>query len=84
MDALLWKRFKMSLPVILAMIVPGSGHVILGKPMRGLMMLMWMYALGYITFQLTSPDISFVGRFAGGFAVWVVSVMEVYRLSKRR
>ena len=84
MDVFLGKRAKMSLAVISAIIIPGSGHVLLGKPKRGLFMLMWMYTLGYIVFQLTSPDIPLVVRLSGGFVVWVISILEVYRITKQR
>lgn len=74
--------FTLWVPVIASIIVPGSGYVLLGMPFRGLQMLFFMAFLGYITFNLTGPDISPVGRFAGGFAVWVLSVLEVSRIAK--
>lgn len=30
-------------PVVVAVIVPGSGNVLLSRPMRGLVMLFWMF-----------------------------------------
>lgn len=76
------EMFPLWLPVIASIIVPGSGYVLLGMPFRGLQMLFFMVFLGYITFNLTGPDISPVGRFAGGFAVWALSVLEVFRIAK--
>ncbi|MDQ7093509.1 hypothetical protein REC12_07900 [Desulfosporosinus sp. PR] len=69
------------LPVLASFIIPGSGYVLLARPLRGLMMIFWMLILGYITFHLTSQNISISGRLSGGLAVWVISILEVYRLS---
>ncbi|GAA0181671.1 hypothetical protein SH2C18_41730 [Clostridium sediminicola] len=66
--------------IVAAIFVPGSGHVFLGKPVRGLFLIFWMFIFGYITFQLTTPEISFIGRLSGGFAIWTISVLEVYRI----
>lgn len=64
-----------------AIVVPGSGHVLLGRPMRGLILLFWMLIFGYLTFQLSGEAVSPIGRFAGGIAVWALSVVEVWRLA---
>ena len=74
----------MWLPVAAALIIPGAGHVLLGKSTRGLLMLCWMVIFGYLTFHLSSPHVSFLGRISGGVAIWVLSVLEVYRLSHPR
>jgi hypothetical protein len=71
------------LAIASAVVVPGSGHVLLGRPMRGLVLLFWMIILGYITFQLSNDTISPVGRFAGGIAVWALSVVEVWRIAPK-
>lgn len=73
-------------PVMAAFLVPGSGYVLLSRPMRGLIMIFWMCIFGYITFQLSSANISVIGRYSGGIAVWAISVLEVYHITfnKRR
>lgn len=76
------KKWAKWLPVVAALIIPGSGYVLLGKHARALQMLFFMCFLGFITFTLTSPDKSPVGRFAGGFAVWALSVIEVHKAVK--
>jgi hypothetical protein len=71
-------------PLLASFVIPGSGYVLLARPMRGLVMIFWMIIFGYITFQLTSQSISFVGRYAGGIAVWVISILEVYSISRKK
>ena len=38
--------------LILTIIIPCSGYVLLDRSARGLMMLMWMFVLGYLTMSL--------------------------------
>ena len=67
-----------------AIVVPGSGHVVLGRPMRGLILLFWMIIFATITWHLAPETVSRVGRLSGGFAVWAISVVEVARLAARK
>ncbi len=69
---------------ISSLVVPGSGFVLLGKPGRGLMYVLWMFFFGYLTYKFSSPDISVIGRFSGGIAVWALSLVELSRLLKIR
>jgi hypothetical protein len=78
------KRNMKIITLICAFIIPGSGHVILGKPGRGLLFVAWILFFGFITYQITSKNISLVGRFSGGLAIWVFSILEVVRLLKKR
>jgi len=70
------------LVVLATFVIPGSGYVILGKPVRGLLMVFWMILFGFVTFNLTSENISFIGRVSGGIAIWTLSLVEVYRIAK--
>ena len=70
--------------VLAAACVPGSGHVLLGRPMRGLILLFWMIIFAAITWHLAPDTVSRVGRLSGGFAVWAISVVEVARVAARR
>ncbi len=76
------KIMKRRLTIISAMIIPGSGHVILKKPVRGLMLVFWMLAMGFITYNITEESISFIGRYSGGFLVYLLSILEVWKISK--
>lgn len=76
-------RSRKGLILLLAMLIPGSGHVILGQPKRGLILLFWMVLLGFLTSRFAGPEVSIVGQYAGGLAVWILSVMDVHRLFRR-
>ncbi len=65
-----------------AIILPGMGHVIVGQPKRGFTMQMFMILLAMITWHLTTPAQSLVGRLAGGLFVYALSIPEAYRLAK--
>ena len=73
--------FKIKLPkwfiILSASIVPGSGHVLINRPIRGLIYVFWVLSMGYITFMFTSVEIPFAYRISGGFAVWMASVIEL-------
>jgi len=65
-----------------AVVIPGAGHILLKRPMRGLVLLYWMIVCGFLTNHLAGQHVSVIGRLSGGIAVWVLSVLEVYRLTK--
>lgn len=50
----------------------------IGRYQRGFIMLVWMLVMGFITYKLTDESISFVGRFSGGFAIYLLSVLDVH------
>ena len=79
---------KLKLPkwliILASVIIPSSGHVLMGRPMRALIFLFFMGLGGLITFNLSGPNISPIGRFSGGIAIWAVSVVEVYRAMEKR
>src|SRR5690606_20114699 len=47
-------------------VLPGVGHVVIGRPFRGLMFVFYILLLGIITVHVADPDRSFLGRYAGG------------------
>ena len=69
---------------VMAFILPGSGQVFNGDPTRGVIMQFAMLFMGFITWQLTDPSISTIGRIAGGLLVYVISVLDANGIAKRR
>ena len=53
-------------------------------PTRGVMFLFFIMSFGWITMHLAPPDASFVGRYAGGFFVYAISIMDAYRWARYR
>ena len=72
------------LVLLAAVLLPGFGHTLCGFRYRGLAMQMFMIVLGLITWHLTTPQQSLVGRLAGGFFIYAISIMDAYRLAKLR
>jgi hypothetical protein len=72
------------LVLLVALVLPGVGQVLNNTPMRGLTMLFFMLMLGVITFNLAGPEISVVGKFAGGIFVYAISVMDAYYWARYR
>ena len=64
--------------LLLAILLPGVGHVAIGQPQRGLVFAFFTLALAILTSLAASPDTSFVGRHAGGFFVWALSIPDAY------
>ncbi len=59
-----------------AILLPGMGHVLAGQPKRGFTMQMFMILLAMITWHLTTPAQSLVGRLSGGLFVYALSIPE--------
>jgi hypothetical protein len=69
---------------LMAFVLPGSGQMFNGAPARGVIMQFGMVFGGYVTYQLTTPEISPVGRLAGGLLVWVFSIVDAHGIATRR
>ncbi|MBZ9797427.1 hypothetical protein [Mesorhizobium sp. ES1-4] len=67
-----------------AIVLPASGHVILGVPVRGLQFLFFMVILAWVTAKIAPPHASFVGRHAGGFLIYALSILDAYKLARIR
>ncbi|AZO33782.1 MAG: hypothetical protein EOS76_11435 [Mesorhizobium sp.] len=67
-----------------AVILPASGHVMLGVPVRGLQFLFFMVILGWITTKLAPADASFIGRHAGAFLIYAFSILDAYKIARVR
>lgn len=69
---------------LMAFVLPGSGQVFNGAPARGVIMQFGMVFGAFITYQLTTPDISPLGRMAGGLLVYVFSIVDANGIAHRR
>ena len=67
-----------------AILLPGFGYTAIGQPRRGLTMQLFMITLGFVTWHLTSPGQSLIGRLAGGLFPYALSIGECYRLARIR
>lgn len=68
----------------IAIVLPGVGQVLNRTPVRGLVFVFYILLLGTITYHLTTPDHSFLGRYAGGLFVYAISVLDAYRWAAQR
>lgn len=65
-----------------AVIMPGAGHVLLGKTQRGLMFLFFTVILGWVSLRLTPETASFFTRHAGGILIYGFSVIDAYKTAR--
>ena len=70
--------------LLIAILLPGVGQVLNNAPKRGLIMVCFMIILGLITFNLAQPNISMLGKLAGGVFVYAISVLDAYYWAKYR
>jgi hypothetical protein len=88
MDSTETKQIKAPLAPILVLLIaiflPGMGQVINNTPIKGLVMICFMFILGLITFNLAQPHISMVGKLAGGIFIYALSIMDAYYWAKYR
>ena len=55
-----------------------------GQPLRGLVFLFFMLLLGALTAKTAAPDVSVIGRYAGGIFIYAISLFDAYRLARLR
>ncbi len=70
--------------MLVAIVLPGVGQLLNNQQQRALTMLFFMILLGMVTMNLAQPDASFVGRYAGGFLIYSISVLDAYRWARLR
>ena len=70
--------------LVLAIVLPGSGQVFNKEPYRGLMFVFFMLLLGGFTLKTASPDVSIVGKLAGGIFVYAISIFDAYKRARIR
>jgi hypothetical protein len=68
--------------LIAAALLPGSGHVMLGLPTRGLLFVVFIIVLGWVSVNLMPTYSSFLGRHIGGIFVYGLSVIDAYKYAR--
>ncbi|MGE4248575.1 MAG: hypothetical protein AB7F09_04250 [Parvibaculaceae bacterium] len=66
----------------LAIVLPGSGHVFSGVPARGLQFLFFTIVIGWATSKIAPEQASFLGRYAGGFFIYALSILDAYKIAR--
>ena len=70
--------------LLIAILLPGVGQLINNTPKRAIMFLFFIMSLGWVTSHLAPPEASFVGRYAGGFFIYAISILDAYRWARYR
>jgi hypothetical protein len=72
------------LVLLAALVLPGSGQVLNRQPMRGLIFVFFIILLGAFTMKTAAPEVSMVGKLAGGLFVWALAMMDAYKTARVR
>lgn len=64
---------------MVAALFPGAGQLLNRQSTRAVTFVFFMLLLGWVSFQFTTAAHSFVGRHAGGFFIYAISVLDAYR-----
>jgi hypothetical protein len=67
-----------------AIVLPGSGQVLNREPVRGLIFVFFIILLGAYTLKTAAPEVSLVGKFAGGLFVWAMAIFDAYKRARIR
>jgi hypothetical protein len=65
-----------------ALVMPGAGHVLQGKPQRGLMFLFFTIVLGWVSLRVMPETASFFTRHVGGIFIYGISVIDAYKSAR--
>lgn len=68
--------------LLAAIFLPGSGQVLNGQPTRGLMFLFFMFLLGGYTLITAAPEVSIIGKLAGGLFIYAISIFDAYKYAR--
>lgn len=68
----------------LAIVLPGAGQVFNREPVRGLMFDFFLLLLGGFTLVTAAPEVSIVGKLAGGIFVYAISIYDAYKRARIR
>ena len=72
------------LVLAVATFLPGMGQVMNRQPLRGLIFVFFILLLGAFTLKTAAPEVSFVGKVAGGLFVWAMAMMDAYKTARVR
>jgi hypothetical protein len=72
------------LVLVAGTVLPGSGQLLNGVPARGLIFLLFITLLGWVSTNLMPPESSLVGRHIGGIFVYGLSVIDSYKQARIR
>lgn len=67
-----------------SVLLPGAGHVLQGKPQRGLMFLFFTIVFGWVSVRLMPDTASFFSRHVGGILIYGFSVIDAYKSARLR
>ncbi|MBP27798.1 MAG: hypothetical protein CMH16_00465 [Methylobacterium sp.] len=67
-----------------ALLLPGVGHVLVGKTQRGLGFAFFTLVGAWLTTKFAASDVGVIGRHAAGLFVWALSVPDAYRSARLR
>lgn len=70
--------------LLISIVLPGMGQVVNGFPTRGLVMVFFMMLMAVLCYQLTTPEHSILGRYAGGWFIYALSIMDAYQWARRQ
>lgn len=70
--------------ILIAILLPGVGQVLNNMALRGITLLFFTIILGWVSHNTTTPEHSFLGRYAGGLFIYAISVLDAYRWSRHR
>lgn len=70
--------------MLIAVLLPGVGQLLNNTPKRAIMFIFFIMSFGWVTSHLAPPEASFVGRYAGGFFIYAISIMDAYRWARYR
>ena len=72
------------LVMAVAILLPGCGQVLNRQPERGIRFLFFILLFGWLSFHLTTPAHSFLGRYAGGIFIYSLAVLDAYKWARMR
>lgn len=78
------KPWNPYLVLAIAIALPGVGQVVNRQPLRGLIFLFFTILLGAYTVKTAAPDVSMIGKYAGGIFVWAIAILEAYKIARVR